>query len=812
MRQNLHWAWRALRIRPAFFGTCGAILAITIAFCTTTGAVVFGVLLRPLPYAEAGRLVRLSEFRPGGTGSVREALLRDTTFAEWRASSRSLEGLAGYSDRAYSVSGGDNTERVRATAVSPELFRLLRVSPAAGDFFSAAAAQPGADTVVVLSYAYWRNRFGGSPSAVGQRIILDGRPCLIIGIAPEGFSFPDEGRLLYTPFVPPAVDATTPLERRSTRVVAAIGRLAPGATTGMVEAEGTTVARAVPEPPSVRLLFGDGGPPLVRARALGEHMTMDVRAMIWLVSAGSALLLLIACVTVAGLSLVRNVEREAEFAVKISLGASRRRLLLQVTAEGLIIASLAGAGGIGISWLLVRLLPLSLPADFPRIQDVQLNIPILLIAIAAALVVGWLALVTPAFRATATALSLGGARDQRNVTGNRLTRRFAAVMVLATALSTVLVIATSLLTRSLQMLMSVDTGYQSANVVSAHITLQGSTELSRRWYQMSTAISDRLRAVDGVQAVGTSNMAPFVDTNHIVGFLLPGRESSQEIGRALGYVITPDYLSALRTPLRRGRLFTAADLDLATQPIVVNEEFVRRYLPSEPVVGHQYFNKFATNVTSEVIGVVGNVLKDGPDREPQPELYVLAGHQGALATGRQIILVVRTTDKTEPMAALIRDLVREIDSSAAVHNVSSLDRQRSAALAKPRLATTILAVFAMAAMALTAGGLYGVLSYAVSRRQREFAIRGALGASPANLQAQVLRQGVVLILVGMATGSAAAVAGALATRGMLFNVSPLDPWAFGGSAIIVAGIALAACLLPARRASRVDLYHCLQSF
>lgn len=499
MRQNLHWAWRALRTRPAFFGTCGAILAITIAFCTTTGAVVFGVLLRPLPYPEAERVVRLSEFRPGGTGSVREALLRDTTFAEWRASSRSLEGLAGYSERAYSVSGGGNTERVRATAVSPELFRLLRVSPAAGDFFSAAATQPGADTVVVLSYAYWRDRFGGSPSAVGQSVILDGRPCLIIGVAPEGFSFPDDGRLLYTPFVPPALDVTTPLERRPTRVVAAIGRLAPGATTGMVEAEGTMIARAVPEPVSARLLFGDGGPPLVRARSLREHMTMDVRAMIWLVSVGSALLLLIACVTVAGLSHVRSVEREAEFAVKISLGASCRRLLVQVTAEGLIIAAAGCAGGIGISWLFVRLLPLSLPADFPRIQEVQLNVPILLVVVAASLGGGLLALVAPAFRATSTALSASAARDQRNLTGDRLTRRIAAVMVLATALSIVLVIATSLLTRSLQMLMSVDTGYQSTNVVSARITLQGSTELSRRWYHMSTAISDRLRAVAGVQ-------------------------------------------------------------------------------------------------------------------------------------------------------------------------------------------------------------------------------------------------------------------------------------------------------------------------
>ena len=811
MRQNLHWAWRALRARPAFFGTCGAILAIAIAFCATTGAVVFGVLLRPLPYPEAERLVQLSEVRPGGTASVRDALLRGTTFSEWRGASRSLEGLAGYAERAYTVNGTDRTERVRATAVSPELFRLLRVTPAVGDFFSATAAQPGGDAVVVLSHAYWRDRFGQSMSAVGQSIILDGRPCLIVGVASEGFSFPDEGRLLYTPFVPPALDLTTPLERRPTRVVSVIGRLAPDATIGMVEAEGTSLARAVPDPPSARLLFGDGGAPIVRARELGEHMTRDVQAMIWLVSAGSALLLLIACVTVTGLSLVRTVERETEFALRISLGASRRLLLGQVTAEGLIIAAIAGAGGIGISWLLVRLLPSSLPADFPRVTDVALNVPILMIAIAAALLIGLLAIVTPAFRTISSALSLSAARDQRTHTGNRLTRRFSAVMVLATALSIVLVIATSLLTRSLQMLMAVDTGYHSNEVVLARITLQGSAEMSRRWYQVSTAISDRLRGVDGVLAVGASNMAPFGDTNHSVGFLLPGRESGREIGRSLGYVVTPEYLTALRIPLRRGRLFTAADLDSATQPIVVNEEFVRQYLPSEPVIGRQYFNTFAANMTSEIVGVVGNVLKDGPDREPQPELCVLAGHQGALATGRQINLALHTTDRGEALAPLLRDLVREIDSSAAVHNVGSLDRQRSAALAKPRLATMILAVFAIAALALTAGGLYGVLSYAVSRRRREFAIRGALGASPATLQAQVLGQGAGLVFLGMLAGSAAAIAGGLAVRSMLFNVSPLDPWAFGGSAIVVAGIALGACLLPARRASRVDLHRFQQS-
>jgi predicted permease len=613
---------------------------------------------------------------------------------------------------------------------------------------------------------------------------------------------------LFTPLVPPRPDFSLPIDRRPTRVVTAIGRLAPGVTTAQAEQEGTAIARAQPRPVSAGLVLGNGGPVEVEVRSLTEHITAGVSPMLWLLAAGAGLVLVITCANVGGLSLVRHIGRERELSVRMALGAERRHLRRQVACECLMIAQAAVALGLALAAMAVRMLPAFAPASLTRLQDVAFDAPVIFVVMAVSLAAGGVAMFLPALpslRAAGASLRGGAATHTANVT-----RRHGALIAAEAAIAVVLVVAAALLTRSLAVLMAVDTGFSDANVVTARVTLQGSRDLSRRWTTTAGAILERLRTIDGVDEAGASNMAPFGDTNHVVGFRLPAAGAEPEIARVLGYVVTPGYMEALRIPLRRGRVFTTSDVGSGTQPVLVNEEYVRQYIRHGSAVGQQYVDTLAPAVLSEIVGVVANVLKDGLERPPQPEIYVLAGHHGALTTGRQINVAVRSGRDAAMLAGVIRDAVRQADPAAAVHNVTTLDAERAAALAQPRLATLTLVWFAATSLALVAAGLYGVLSYLVARRRRELAIRAALGADRVALAGSVLRPGLIQTGLGVALGLTLAAAGARSVQALLFGVSPFDPWSFAAAAVIVGLVTTAASAAPALSATRLDLSRTLR--
>jgi len=803
-KQDLIHAVRIFLRNKAFAIPALLTLGLGIGVTTAVFSLVYGILLRPLPYRDSSRLVRISEFHPGADSSLREAVVSNLTFEAWRREPRTLEGVAAYSERAYTVTGSGDAERLRAAAVSPTLFSLLGVSPVAGRFFEPDEGNEGADGVVVLAHDYWQERFGSNADAIGRTITLDDRPRIVIGVAPPGFSFPDPGRRLFTPYVMPRQSAESTADRQI-RVLFAIGRLKPSVTIAQAETEGTLIARGVgPRPVAADLLFGKGGPVTVRVRTIADQVTTAVRPILLLLTLGVTLVLLIGCANVSNLLLTRGVARSRELAVRAAIGAGYGQVLRQLLIEGLLLSVAGGVFGLLIAWNFIRLLPMYVPRTFPRLQDVRLDWEALIFAVAISLLVGALASIVPALRGGNVNLvralreGAGTSADTHNIRFRR------GLLVVEAAFAVLLLAGATLLTRGFTRLLNTDTGYDAANVLTARISLQGIPN-PERWQQLATAVLERLRSVPGVGAAGAASMAPLGDSTFVMGFHLAGDRPVPVIARALGYVVTPGYAETLHLRLRQGRLLAVTDIGAKTQAIVVNEEFVKTYLnDGQPVVGRQYANMLMPNGITEIVGVVGNVLKNGLIDTPRTEFYVALGSQGVINVGREINLLVRTAGDPRSFADTLRQAVREVDRNAPVHNINVLAAELSATAGEARFATIMLGAFAALAVGLAAIGLYGVLAYGVTSRRREIGVRLALGASRANLFALVMREGIGVTCAGLLVGLWAAAALTRLMRSLLFGIDSLDVISFMAAPLILIVVALCACLLPAWRASSID--------
>lgn len=797
--QDVRHGLRSFRADPWFttltIGTLGAAIGVT----TVVFSLINGILLRSLPYPDPDRLVRISEYHPGGQATLVQPSLLNITFDAWKGNTRTLEDFGPYSERAYAVLGAGDADWVVGASLSPAIFRMLRATPRLGRFFTAEETMEGADRVVVLSSSFWQQRFGGRPDAIGQTLTIDGRRCVIIGVAPEDFSFPDSHRQLFTPFVMPRASAA-PGAPPPVSPLSIMGRLRPDATPAHVENEGTAIARGLAQPPQANMFFGQGGPVTIRVRTMLQEMTAGARPALLVLSGAVILVLLIACANVACLLLSRGVDRERELSVRAALGAGRWQLLRQQLTESATLGLLAGLVGILLAWWLLRLLPSILPPSFPRVDGVRLDPRALLFACGVALASGVLAGIVPSLRARHNLVAALGARGASSGAGAAHARR--GLLIAEAALSVILIVGAILLTRSFVRLLNVDTGYDAGRVLTARISGPGGLPRSGAF---TLALLDRIRALPGVEAAGASNMAPFGDATHLLGFRLSGDRPEPIIASALGYVVTPGYIEALRLRLRQGRMLAPSDADAGTQAIVVNQAFVKAYLnDGRPAVGRQYKGLLAEDLVAEIVGVVSDVLKDGPLRAGRPELYVPYGRHGAVGGGRQIFLVIRTLDDPLRLTAPLRDLVAKADPTAVVHNIDALDDDVSHSVAQPRFTTVVLTGFAAIALGFAGVGLCSVLSYAVSRRRRELGVRAALGATRGDLIALVVREGVGTTLAGVIVGLAAAVILAGLLRTVLFGIGPLDVVSFLLAPAIILIVALVACALPARRAASVD--------
>jgi putative ABC transport system permease protein len=787
-----------------FAATAVITLALGIGATTAVFSVVYGVLLRPLPYPESDRLVQIFEEHPGAPRPPGEPSLSNTTMYAWQARLRTLEGLAAYYAREFTATFGGEPVRVHGAEASPALFPLLRARAQLGRFYLPGEDAPRANHFVVIGDRLWREQFAARTDVVGRSIALDGELYTIVGVASAGLTFPDASTALWVPYADPTlVDWSV---QGGMWLAPTLGRLKPEVTIAAAAAEGTTAARSVQRPPVAALLFGAGGPVEVRVERLVDRLTSGVRPALLLLAASVALVLLIGCANAANLFLSRGISRQRELAVRIALGARVVDVARQLFIESLLVAAAGGAAGLAVAAALMGLLPALAPADFPRLDGIHLDPMTAVFAAAVSIVVAILAGLVPAIRASraAAAASLRSGDRAAGSDGTQASGLRDALVVIESALATLLIIGAALLGRSVAALLHVDPGYDAANVLVAQVfPAPGSTGEQRT--RFANRLVERLRSDPQVVAAGAGNMMPFNDSTWIAGFTLPpsaggGKPTSV---RTLRYVVTPGYAEALRLRLVEGRLLTDDDAEPpSTLKVLVNREFVRAHLTAGPIAGRRFAGGPNKAAEFEIVGVVGDVLKDGLDARPQPEIYSVA--TDARPIDDEANVVMRMAGDPARGAAILRAAVRETDPRAAIGLLTPLSSRVAASAAQPRFAVAVLGGFAALALALASVGVYGVLSYVVARRKREIGVRAALGARRADLIAMVVREGLSRAAVGTLIGIGAAALLTRLMRALLFGVGPLDAFAYVAAPAILIPVALLACVAPALRAAATD--------
>ena len=806
LRQDVRSALVAMRREPGFAATALLTLALGVGATTAVFSIVHGVLLRPLPYVAADRLVRVWEEHPGGVSPAGNRWLSRSTYAVWRERTRTLDALGGYALLDYQLTFGDEGLKVFGSQVSPAVLGTLGVAPALGRFWTDDDDREGAPPVVIVSDGLWRERYGSSPGVLGASLVINGTAHTIVGVAPPAFAFPDPRVRFWLPYlIPRSADAAT-----GAVVFTALARLKPGVTPAQAAAEGTAASRAAPRHRLTEFFFGRGGPPVVHARALADDITAPARPALLVLAVAVGLVLLIACANVTNLLLSRGVTRQRELAIRAAVGGSRARIVRQLFTEAAVLSLAGGALGLVLAWWLVRLLPAFAPPRLPRLDGVELDGWVLMFWALTTLLAAVAAGLAPAVRCArvdlSDALSTADRSSRTGFRGAQARRLRDGLLVVEAAFAVVLIVGASLLARSFVRLMGVDNGYTADGVLIASVELpRGATEA--RTDQFIEAALARLRAMHAVSAAGAGAMIPLMRATAILGFTLPdsvaGGKPTQ--GRALVYWITPGYAEALGLRLREGRFFVDSDARAGRLATVVNQEFVRQHLAARQVTGLVIPNLLGQDqgVTAEIVGVVGNVLKDGNDRQPQPELYFVHGSHGQ-RIGGHVNLVIRTAGNPAALAQDVRGLVRQVEREALVDRIEPLTTSVAASLDAPRFAAAVVSGFASVAMVLAAVGLYGVLSFGVSQRVHELGIRAALGARRADLVWLVLRESLSVTGAGIALGLLGASLFTRLMQDLLFGVTPLDAVAFTVAPAILIVASIGACLGPALRAASTD--------
>jgi len=810
--RDVRYAFVVMRRNAGFSAAVLLTLAVGLGATTAVFSLVYGVLLRPLPYADSARLVRLSEEHPGAVSVLRQPMLSNLTFHAWRQSGRTIDAFAAYSYAEYTVGLPGGAARLVGAPVTPSMFTLLGARPALGRFFREDEAREGADAVAVLSDRGWRERFGADPAVVGRSVLVDGKPFTIVGVARPDLRYPEWNPLLWTPLVvqQPPPDGVSGAQGRMT-VLWALGRLKPSMTRQQAEAEGTAAARSMPRPMAANLLFGVGGPPVARVRGVVEEMTARLRLSLLVLAAGVACVLLIACANVASLFLSRGIVRQRELTVRAAIGAGRRRLVQQLITESAVYSTIGGGAGLLLASALVALLPRLASRDFPRFDDVRIDGAAFAFAAAAIVVTTILCGLAPALRATrvdlAGALHGGDGATAAGFRGARSGWLRDALLVAESAFAVLLLVGASLFARSFVRLIGVDAGYTPEHVMITEVFLPDGDRPDQGpgMQTLAASIVERARTLPGVTAAGAGNMMPLDAGTQIAGFPAPWTRpgAAPQAVRSIQYVVTPGYAEALGLRLKRGRLFRDGDLAGDVRPWIVNEEFAQRYLPPDPI-GFQFTfpaTPRSPERVNEIVGVVANVLKQGNDAPPQAEHYETP--RAPMRFFAHVQIATRTIGDPAAEAPAMREIVRALAPAAAVET-TTLSARLSESVARPRLAMTLLVTFAALALALASLGLYSVLAYGVSQRRRELGVRAALGADRRTLVALVLRQGVGVSAIGLAIGLAAAAALTRLMQSALFGVTPLDPASFALAPAVLALVAFAAAVIPGLRAARID--------
>ncbi|HUF47245.1 MAG TPA: ABC transporter permease [Vicinamibacterales bacterium] len=786
LRDGRH-AVRQLMRMPGF--TLVAVLTLGLGVGATTAifSVVNGVLLQPLPFPEPHALVHVHEVVPQyGRFSVAPA-----TFLDWREQGTSFEHIAAFGGTSGTHVGDDGPERLTGAAVSWDLFELLGVRPALGSGFTADQDVPGANTVIVLSHRLWQRRFGGDASIVGRAVTLDGVALTVVGIAPESFVFPATTTEFWRPIAINPANAT-----RGGHFLGVIARLKDGVTVEQAGSEVKTISErlAIEYPDSSANESAEIVP-------LHDQIVGPVRPALLTLLAAVTVVVLIACANVANLLLVRATVREKEVAIRAALGAGRRRLVVQMLVESAVLALAGGALGVGLAYLAIAPIQSLSAGSIPRVTGVAIDGAVLAFALGAAVLTGLLFGLVPAWRASSTgfgAVLKEGGRSSSG--GGRWLQN--GLIVVEVALSVVLIVGALLLLKSFGRITGVDPGFRSENVLAFQVSLPArSYAADPQRIAFFEDLQTRLQVIPGVRAAGMVQSLP-MRGSYVLSVVIDKRPPLPPgEGISANYrAVDPGYFDALSIPLRRGRTFTARDTETAPMVAVVDEAFVRRHFPDEDPIGRGIDIGNGTDGFYEIVGIVGDVRHAGLALEATPTMYV-PYRSDVFST---MWVVARAEGDPVSLAGPIRQVIRDLDPSLPAYSMTPLATVLSDSVARRRFSMLLLALFAGVALFLAGVGLYGVVSYTVNQRVREIGLRMAMGATPRDVLRLIVGGGLKLVVAGVAVGLVAAVSLTRFVEAMLFDVAPTDPWSYAGTAFLLIAIAAIACLVPARRAMRVD--------
>jgi predicted permease len=788
--QDLRYGIRVLSNSPGFTIVAVLTLALGIGANTAIFSVVNAVLLRSLPYPEPERLVRLYwQFEKDEIEAV-----TSLEFEFWKDHSTSFEAVAGISptNSGFNLAGGAEPQRVRGLQVSEGFFKVLDVSPILGRAFLPEEDRPGGSPVVIIGDGLWRSYFGGDPDLIGKQAHLNGRSYTIVGILPPGFQSETPVDVL----LPLQLQPTANNDGENTEMIA---RLKAGVTREQAQVESEQVFS------SFRHEFPNHAKPNDRGmgiRSYQESIVGDVVKVLWLLLGAVGFVLLIACANIANLLLARGTARKGEIAIRLALGASRGRVIRQLLTESCLLALIGGVLGLLIAhWCVPALLAIT-PKDLPRLGEVKLDYGATLFAIGASLLTGLLFGIVPALRITRLDLSSAIKASGRTGTGRSDSRVRGLLIVSEVALSLVLLIGAGLMIKSLIRLYEVGLGFDPNNLTATQISLTSEKyKTTAPVWAFEQQVLDRISGLPGVVAAATSSNVP-MERGLRSGAAIRGRASERSFQiRA----ISPKYFAALGIPVISGRVFDDSVSGSSVPVAVINETLAHSYWPEGDLLGDEIsiFGK-----KRQVVGVVGDIREIGLDQPVEPTIYL---PMAQMPDGLTVMMnrwfvtawLIRT-DRSLDLSKAIRDAVREADPQMPVASIRPMSGIINASTASRRFILVLMGIFASLALVLTAVGIYGVLSYQVTQRTHELGIRMALGAKQWNVVKLIVGEGMALTLVGVAVGLAAAYAMMRLLSSLLYEVSATDPLIFAGISLLLTGVALVACLVPARRATRVD--------
>ncbi|HEX5413525.1 MAG TPA: ABC transporter permease [Terriglobia bacterium] len=796
--QDLRFGLRQLRRNPGFTAVAVVTLALGIGANTAIFSVVNTVLLRPLPYRDADRLVTVWEYN-----RVRSIHHTETVsapdFADWRAENHVFQSMGASTDGAlYTLTGSGQPLAVMGYYFSADFFHVLGTAPLIGRTFLPEEEQPGKNHVVVLSYSLWQNQFGGDRAVLGKTITLDEAPYTVVGVMPPGFKWPG-GTELWTPLtISPKAAAD-----RSYRNLRVMARLKPGVTVQQARVEMNMIARrlAVEYPKTNK---DESSTEIITLR---QKISGDIRPALLVLMCAVGLVLLIACVNVANLLLARAANRQKEVAVRAALGASRGRLIRQFLTESMLLALAGGALGLLLAFwstgALVAMFPPTISnLSIPHIQKIPIDGWVLGFALAVSILTGVVFGLVPALQTARLNTSESLKESGRSLSGSTQGRHFRNTLVISeVALSLILVAAAALTIESFAHLLGGDLGFSPDHVLTLRVLLpkhKYGADAGLRAF--SDQALDRIRALPSVKSAGTVTFLPLSGWEGIRQVSLEGQLASQRGNpNAVWSSVTPGYFRGMGIPLIKGRFFTDQDNQGANSVAIISKRLARRLAPNRDPVG-QHLNVEGIKGLVEIVGVVGDVHQLGITSQITSEIYLPFSQVPAPI----ICFAIRTTGNPTSLAREAQRAIWAVDKDQAVSYVMSMDALASESLAPQRVVMALLGIFAAIALLLAAIGLYGVISYSVARRTHEIGIRMALGAQKRDVLRLVLSQGIILALIGVGIGIVGAFGLTRFLSSLLYGVKPTDPLTFVLVSLILIAVALLACYVPARRAMKID--------